>query len=137
MLEAAGSTSYPLLNVMWTMFVFFAWIMWFWLLITVFGDLFRRRDISGWGKAGWTIVLLFLPLIGVLTYMIVQGHSMATRRDAETRAAQDQFDSYVRSVAAPSDGNAAGKIAEAKQLLDSGAITTVEFEALKQRVLAG
>jgi len=130
------AASYPLADAIWTMFVFFAWVIWFWLLITIFADLFRRSDISGWGKAGWTVLVLFLPLIGVLIYLISQGGAMTTRRVEEAEAAQQGFDSYVRSVA--SEGQApTTQISQAKQLLDSGAITDEEFEAIKRKALAG
>lgn len=131
----AADSSYPLLDVMWTMLVFFGWIIWIWLLITVFADLFSRHDISGWGKAGWTIALIFLPLLGVLIYLIAEGGKMSARRAQQAQNAQQQFDSYVRTVA--TDGQAADQIAKGKQLLDSGAITQQEYEALKQRALAG
>jgi len=65
-------TSYPFLDIMWTMFIFFAWVIWIWLLILVLSDNFRRRDHSGWAKAGWTLLVIFLPLIGVLIYMITR-----------------------------------------------------------------
>jgi hypothetical protein len=121
-------------QVMWSMFVFFAWILFFWLLFIVFGDLFGRRDIGGWGKAGWTILVILLPFIGILAYFITQGHGMGERRMGEAQAAQAQMDSYVRSVAGTSD--TAGQIAQAKQLLDSGAITQAEFDQLKAKALA-
>lgn len=131
MVLAAGS--YPLLDAMWTMLVFFGWVIWIWLLIIIFSDLFRRSDVSGWGKAGWVVLLLLLPFVGVLIYLIGQGRSMAERRTRETRAAQSEFDSYVRSVSA--DGHAADQIAKGKQLLDSGAITSDEYESLKRKAL--
>src|SRR6476646_5581595 len=98
------------------MFVFFAWIIFFWLLFIVFGDLFRRHDIGGWGKAGWAVFMIFLPFIGIFTYLIVEGKSMGERSLGEAQAAQAQMDSYVRSVAGSSDS--AGQIAKAKELLD-------------------
>jgi len=137
---AAGSSGYPLLDVMWTMLVFFCWIIWFWLLITIFGDLFRRSDVGGWGKAGWTVALILLPFLGVLIYLIVESKGMAERRADEAAAAKREFDGYVRSVSASSSPNghaAADQIAKGKQLLDNGTITTDEFEALKSKALAG
>ena|SRR5689334_14803928 len=132
MIEAA--VDYPLLNVMWTLIVFFAWVIWIWLLITIFIDLFRRHDISGWGKAGWTLLLLVLPFVGVLIYLIAEGRQMAERREREAQATKAGFDDYVRSVS--SEGQPAEQIARAKQLLDSGAINAEEYEALKRRALA-
>lgn len=134
MILADSSSSYPLLNLIWTMIVFFAWIIWIWLLITIFADLFRRSDVSGWAKAGWVVVLLVLPFIGVLIYLIAQSHGMAERRQKDVQQAQSQFDDYVRSVS--SQGQPADQIARGKQLLDTGAITQQEFDAIKQKALA-
>ena len=129
-----STTNYPFLDLMWTIAVVFAWMIWFWFLITVFADLFRRDDLSGWAKTGWTIFVLVLPFVGVLTYLLTQGRGMAERRMAEARVSQSQFDEYVRSVS--SGGTAADQIAKAKQLLDSGAITQQDYDALKQKALA-
>ena len=131
---ADSSSSYPLLNLIWTMIVFFAWVIWIWLLITIFADLFRRSDVSGWAKAAWVVVLLVLPFIGVLIYLIAQSRGMAERRGQDMQQAQSQFDSYVRSVSTQTQP--AEQIARGKQLLDSGAITPQEFETLKQKALA-
>jgi type VI protein secretion system component VasK len=128
------AADYPLLNIIWTMLVFFAWVIWFWLLIVVFGDIFSRHDISGWGKAGWLLLVVVLPYLGVFIYMIAQGAHMAERRAQQSKAAQTQFDDYVKTVAAP--GGAAAEIDKAKQLLDSGAITQEEFAAIKAKALA-
>jgi hypothetical protein len=133
MMLADSSSSYPLLNLVWTMIVFFAWVIWIWLLIAIFGDLFRRSDVSGWGKAGWVVVLLVLPFVGVLIYLIGQSKGMAERRNQQLQQAQSQFDSYVRNVSA--DSRPADQIARGKQLLDSGTITRDEFESLKARAL--
>ena len=131
MIQAVGSGSgYPFLDVMWTMLVFFLWVIWFWLLIVIFTDLFRR-DLSGWAKAGWVIFLIILPYLGVLIYLITQSKAMAERRNQEAQAAQSQFDSYVRNVS----GGSAEQIAKGKELLDSGAITPEEYEALKRKAL--
>src|SRR5215203_1260368 len=74
------AADYPLMDIIWTMFVFFAWVIWFWLLITVFSDLFRRHDTSGWGKAAWSLFVIVLPYLGVFVYLISQGKEMAERR---------------------------------------------------------
>jgi hypothetical protein len=128
-----AASDYPLMDVFWTMIVFFGWVIWIWLLFTIFADLFSRRDIGGWGKAGWTVAVLVLPFIGVLAYLISQSSAMAERRMAQVQASQASFDSYVRSVATTTP--AASEISQAKQLLDSGAITTDEYETLKRKVL--
>jgi hypothetical protein len=128
------AADYPFLDVLWTMLVLFAWVIWFWLLIIVFSDLFSRHDISGWGKAGWIVLVVVLPYLGVFIYLIAQGRQMAERRDQQSQAARTEFDDYVKTVAAP--GGAAAEIEKAKQLLDSGAITQAEFDAIKTKALA-
>ena len=126
--------AYTFGQAMWTMFVFFAWVLFFWLLFVVFGDLFRRHDIGGWGKAGWTIFVICLPYLGILIYLIAEGRGMGERRLAEVQAAQSQMDAHVRSVAVSS--NAPEQIAKAKELLEGGAITQAEFDAIKAKALA-
>jgi hypothetical protein len=127
--------AYTFGQVMWSMFVFFAWILFFWLLFVVFGDLFSRHDISGWGKALWTIFVIVLPYIGIFVYLITQGRAMGERKAQQVQQAQAQMDSYVRSVAG-SGGDPATQIARAKELLDSGAISQAEFDQIKSRALA-
>jgi hypothetical protein len=128
------AADYPFLDVLWTMIVIFAWVIWFWLLITVFSDLFRRRDISGWGKAGWIIFVIVLPYLGVFVYLIANHQGMTDRSAQAAQASQAQFDDYVKSVSA--SGGSAAEIEKAKQLLDSGAITQAEFDTLKAKALA-
>ncbi|HTO25113.1 MAG TPA: SHOCT domain-containing protein, partial [Gaiellaceae bacterium] len=118
---------------MWTLLVIFAWVIWFWLLITVFADLFRRHDTSGWSKALWIIFVIILPFLGVLIYLIAESKGMAERNQKQAQAAQADFDSYVKNVASQSDPTE--QIAKGKQLLDSGAITQAEFDALKTKAL--
>ena len=124
--------AYTFGDVMWSMLVFFAWIMFFWLLFIVFGDLFSRHDISGWGKAGWTIFAIILPFLGIFVYLIANGKSMGERAAQRAQAQQSQMDNYVRSVASDS---APDQIAKGKQLLDSCAITQAEFDQLKANAL--
>jgi hypothetical protein len=125
---------YPFLDVMWTMLVFFLWIAWFWMLFGVWGDIFRRRDISGLGKTGWFIFTLVLPFLGVFIYLVSQNDGMNQRNHERAQAQRAQIDDYVRSTAG--GGGAAAEIEKAKRLLDSGAISQPEFEALKQKALA-
>jgi hypothetical protein len=132
MIAAAGD--YPLLDLLWTFFVFFGLMMYFWLIITVFADLFRRHDVSGWGKTGWIVLVLVLPLIGALIYLITQGRHMADRDLRQVQRAKQDTDSYIRSVAAPGF-RGVDEIAHAKELLDRGAISQEEFEQLKRRAL--
>jgi len=128
------AADYPFLDVMFSMFVFFLWILWFWLLFTVFADIFRRRDISGLGKTGWILFCIFLPFLGVFIYLISQGQHMAERNMAQVQAQQAATDQYVRETAG--SAGAAGEIERAKNLLDSGAITQDEYNAIKQKALA-
>jgi Short C-terminal domain/Phospholipase_D-nuclease N-terminal len=127
------AADYPFMDVFWTMLIFFFWVIWIWILVTVLIDLFRRHDLSGWGKAAWALFVIVLPYLGVFAYLITQGKSMAERRSEEIRASRAAFDDHVRSVGAtdPSD-----QIAKAKELLDSGAIDQAEFEQLKRKALA-
>ena len=122
---------YPFLDLLWTMIYIFAFVIWFWLLITVFADVFRRHDTSGFAKAMWIIFVILLPFLGVLIYLIVEHQGMADRNVKQAQAQQQQFDQYVKSVA----GGSADEIAKAKQLLDSGAITQAEFDSLKAKAL--
>jgi|SRR5215211_2644826 hypothetical protein len=127
------AADYPFLDLLWTMLIFFLWIAWFWLLFTVWGDVFRRHDISGWGKAGWLIFTILLPFLGVFIYLISQGEGMTTRTLDREQAQRSRFNEYVRDTAEGS--GAAAEIEAGKQLLDTGAITQSEFDLLKHRAL--
>ena len=126
------AASYPFLDVLWSMVIFFAFVIWIWLLITVFADVFRRRDIGGGMKAIWIVFVIVLPYLGVLLYLIAEHDGMAERSMEQMKAVKAQQDEYIKSVAgtAPAD-----QIAQAKQLLDSGAINQAEFDSLKQKAL--
>lgn len=126
--------AYSFADVMWSMLVFFVWILWFWLLFVVFGDLFSRHDIGGWGKAGWTIFVIIVPFLGVFIYLIAEGKSMGERAADRAQSQQAQMDDYVRSVASTDSPTA--EIARGKELLDKGAITQAEFDQLKSKALA-
>jgi hypothetical protein len=128
------AADYPFLDLMWTMIVFFVWIMWFWLLFTVFADIFRRHDLSGWGKTGWLIFTILLPFLGVFVYLITQNAGMTERNVERARGQKAQFDQYVRQTA--ESGGATAEIERAKSLLDSGTITQSEFDVIKQKALA-
>jgi hypothetical protein len=125
-------TDYPLLHLLWQLLLIFGFIIWFWLLITVFSDLFRRHDISGGKKALWIVLLFVTNLIGILIYLLINGHGMAERNQKAVQAAQKEFDDHVKQVA----GGSAGEIAQAKSLLDSGAISQEEFDAIKKKALS-
>ena len=125
--------TYTFGDVMWTMFVFFAWILFFWMLFIVFGDLFSRHDLSGWAKAGWTLFVIILPFLGIFVYLISQGKGMGERAQQRAQAQQAQVDNYVRSVATSGPTE---EIAKGQELLKSGAITQTEFDQLKAKALA-
>ena len=127
------AADYPFLDVFWTMLVLFLWIAWFIILFRVLMDLFRRHDVSGWGKTAWIIFVILLPFLGVFVYIITQGRHMAERDMSDAQAAQSQFDDYVKTVAASS--GPAAEIEKAKALLDAGSITQAEFDAIKAKAL--
>ena len=126
------AADYPFLEILGSMILFFAWVAWFWVLISIISDLFRRHDVSGWSKALWMLFVVVVPFLGVLVYLIAQGPHMAERNLEHAKSQQAQFDSYVRDVA----GGPSGEIANAKKLLDAGTISDAEFEAIKQKALA-
>ena len=126
------AADYPFLDILWTMIIFFSWVIWIWIVITVFADLFRRHDISGWGKAAWVVFVIVVPFLGVLVYLIAQHDGMRDRSMQQAEGQKQAFDQYVRETA----GGSATEIAKAKELLDSGAITQAEFDALKAKALA-
>jgi hypothetical protein len=128
------AADYPFLNILWSMIIFFAWVAWLFILFRVIADIFRRHDTSGWGKAAWLIFVIVLPFLGVLIYLIANGDEMGKRDMEQARAAQADMDDYVKSVAG--SGGAAAEIDKAKQLLDSGAITQAEFDAIKAKAIA-
>ena len=119
--------SYPFLDAMWTIFIFFAWVIFIWLLIMVLSDNFRRNDHGGWAKAGWTLFVIFVPLIGVLTYMIVRPRMTEQDREMITQAQEQQrrLEGY----------SAADEIAKLDDLRAKGSISAEEYETLKQKAL--
>jgi hypothetical protein len=125
--------NYNFASFLWDVLVIFAFVIWFWLLIVVFGDIFRRRDISGWGKAGWIILVIILPYFGVFIYLIAEHDGMAERNTQQLQAQQAVADQYIRSVSG--SGGPASEIETAKNLLDSGAITQAEYDSLKAKAL--
>ena len=127
------ATSYPFLNLVWTMLVFFAWVLWFVLLFRVFGDIFRRQDISGWGKAGWLIFTILLPFLGVFVYLIARGGGMHERAVQRQAAAKQEFDSYVQHTAHVSTADELAKLADLKS---KGTISEAEFERMKAKLVS-
>ena len=130
----ASSYSYPLLGAFWTIFEIFLWIIWIWILIYVFIDIFRSHDLSGWGKALWFLFVLFIPLIGVLVYLIARGSSMQQRAQQEARQQDQQFRAYVQDAAG--SGNTADQLAKLADQRDRGVITAAECAREKAKVLA-
>jgi hypothetical protein len=114
-------------GVIWAMCVFFFWLIFIWLLITVFADIFRRNDIHGWAKAGWVILIIFIPLIGILIYMIA--------RPKMTEQDKQLMDKYQAQQHRAAGYSAADEIAKAQALKDSGAITDAEFEEMKRKAM--
>ena len=130
----ASSYSYPLLGAFWTILEIFLWVLWIWILIYIFIDIFRSNDLSGWAKALWFIFVLFIPLIGVLVYLIARGNSMHERAVQEAQHQDREFRAYVQDAA--SSGNTADQLAKLADLRDRGVITADEFEREKAKVLA-
>ena len=128
------AADYPFMDLLWTMLIFFFWVIWIWIVITVLIDIFRRHDIGGFSKALWVIFVVILPWLGVLVYLIVQHDGMRERSIEQAKAQRRELDQYVRDTAG--GGGAAAEIAKAKELLDSGAITQEEFERIKAKALA-
>ncbi len=129
------AADYPFLNILWSMLIFVGFIMWIWLAIMVFMDIFRRRDIGGFAKAIWIIFIIFIPLLGVLVYLIAYHNGIADRNIKGAEAAQAQFDQQVREAAGT--GGPASEIATAQSLLDAGTISQSEFDHIKSKALAG
>jgi len=133
---AATASSYPLLNVFWTILEIFLWVIWIWILITVFVDIFRSHDLSGWAKALWFLFVLFIPLVGVLVYLIARGGSMHERAVRQAQQQDQAFRQYVQQTAGESAPNTADQLEKLATLRDRGVITTAEFDREKEKVLA-
>ena len=134
MLLANSSYSYPLLGAFWTILEIFLWVLWIWILIYVFIDIFRSRDLSGWGKALWFVFVLFIPLIGVLVYLIARGGKMQERAMQDARQQDKEFRAYVQDAAG--SGSSADQLAKLADLRDRGVISPEEFEREKAKVLS-
>jgi len=130
------AADYPFLDVLWTMVIFMAFLLWIWLAITCYADIFRRHDMSGFVKVLWVIAIILFPYLGVFIYLIANGGGMAERNQAQAEQMQHAFDARVREAATSSGGGAAAEIAEAQRLRESGAITDEEFARLKSKALA-
>jgi len=126
----------PVLDFIWTMFLFFLLILWIWLVITVFIDIFRNHEMNGWAKAGWTIFIIIVPWLGVLVYLIVHGGDMQRRRIDEAAQVQAAQNDYIRSVADTSGQSNADQLEKLKSLHDQGVLTDDEYQQQKAKVLA-
>jgi hypothetical protein len=133
---ASSSYSYPLLGAFWTIFMIFLWVIWIWILIRVFIDIFRSRDLSGWAKALWFLFVLFIPIIGVVVYLIARGDSMSERAEQQARQQDAEFRGYVEEAAADSPASTADQLVQLADLRDRGVISDGEFERQKAKVLA-
>ena len=134
------AADYPFLDIFWSMIIFFTWVMWIWMMIYIFTDVFRRRDIGGMSKALWCVFMIVLPFLGVLIYLIAQHDGIAQRNLEQVQAAERAFDARVQQAAAtqgPSNGGggAAAEIEKAQQLLSAGAINQAEFDQIKAKAL--
>jgi ABC-type multidrug transport system fused ATPase/permease subunit len=130
------ATSYPILDAFLTMLYFFLFIIWIWLLIMVFMDIFRSHDIGGWAKALWVIFVIVLPFLGVFVYLIARGGKMHERASQEAAQQQKAFDQYVRQTAGTSDATTADQLSKLSDLKSQGVLTDAEFEAQKAKILA-
>lgn len=126
---------YPILGLFWTMLIFFLWVAWLMVLFSVIMDIFRSDDMGGWGKAGWMLLVLVLPLLGVLIYVLARGDSMRQREVDRAQARQAEFDAYVKSTAGSSAG-VADELTKLTQLEADGVITADEFQQQKSKLLA-
>ena len=133
---AASSSSYPLLNLFWTMLEFFLWVIWIWILIMVFIDIFRSHDLSGGAKALWFVFVLFIPLVGVLVYLIARGGSMHERAARQAQQQDEQARAYIQQAAASSPASTADQLAKLADLRDRNVITAAEFDREKAKILA-
>jgi ABC-type multidrug transport system fused ATPase/permease subunit len=131
-----ADSSYPLLNLFWSMFIFFLWIIWIWILITVFIDIFRSHDLSGGAKALWFLFVLFIPLIGVLVYLIARGGKMHEHAVRQAQQQDQEFRQYVQQAAASAPASTADQLSKLADLRDRGVISAEEFERQKAKVLA-
>ncbi|MFF3247161.1 SHOCT domain-containing protein [Streptomyces sp. NPDC002870] len=129
---------YPLLNLFWTMLWFFLWIMWLFLLFKIITDIFRSHDLSGWLKAGWLILVLLVPFLGVLVYVIVRGKSMGERDIQQAKAADESLKAYIRDAAGPgrTGRGSVDELARLAELKDRGTLTDEEFQKAKDKLLA-
>ena len=131
-----ADSSYPILNLFWSMCIFFLWVAWIWILIMVFIDIFRSHDLGGWAKALWFLFVLFIPLIGVLVYLIARGGKMSERAAQQAQQQDAEARAYIQQSAAGSPASSADQLAKLADLRDRGVISAAEFDREKAKVLA-
>jgi len=129
-----ASSSYPMAGVFWSIFIFFLWVIWIWILIWIFMDIFRSRDLSGGAKALWILFVIFLPMIGVLVYLIARGGKMHQHAVQDAQAQDQAARAYIRDAAGPE--SSADQLAKLADLRNRGVITQEEFDREKAKVLA-
>jgi hypothetical protein len=132
----AASYQYPILDFFLTMLYFFLFIIWIWLLIMVFTDIFRSRDLGGWAKALWAIFVIIVPFLGVFVYLIARGGKMHERQAQEAAAQQQAFDQYVQQTAGTAGESTADQLHKLADLKNQGVLTDAEFDAQKAKILA-
>jgi hypothetical protein len=132
----AASYQYPILDFFLTMLYFFLFVIWIWLLIMVFMDVFRSHDMGGVAKALWVIFIIVLPFLGVFVYLIARGGKMHERAAQQAAQQQKAFDQYVREAAGTSGADTASQLAKLADLKSQGVLTDTEFEAQKAKILA-
>jgi Short C-terminal domain/Phospholipase_D-nuclease N-terminal len=130
-----AAQDYPALNLFWSILEVFLWIMWFFLLFRIIGDIFRSADLSGWGKAGWSLFVIILPFLGVLLYLIVRGSTMHERDARQAQASEEAFRSYIKQSVGP-ETSTAEELTKLADLRDHGVLTDAEFSAQKAKLLA-
>ncbi|HTP15302.1 MAG TPA: SHOCT domain-containing protein [Streptosporangiaceae bacterium] len=135
-MHVLASSSYPLLDLFWTLLEFFLWVIWIWILIMVIIDIFRSHDLGGFAKALWFLFVLFIPLIGVLVYLIARGGSMHERAVRQAQHQDAEMRRYVQQAAAESPASTADQLAKLADLRDRGVISAAEFDREKAKILA-
>jgi Short C-terminal domain/Phospholipase_D-nuclease N-terminal len=133
---AASSANYPVLDIFWSLLEFFLWVIWIWIMIWIFIDIFRSHDLSGWAKALWFLFVLIIPLVGVIVYLVVRGGSMHERAVRQAQHQDEAFRHYVQQAAANSPASTADQLTKLADLRDRGVISADEFDREKQKLLA-
>jgi hypothetical protein len=129
-------SNYPVLDIFWSILEFFLWLVWIWIMIWIFIDIFRSHDLSGWAKALWFLFVLLIPLVGVLVYLIVRGGSMHERAERQAQQQDQAFRHYVQQAAGGPQASTADQLTKLADLRDRGVISSQEFDREKDKLLA-